>query len=252
MGAAGNRTSTPFGPRFLSAPPYNYAFLSNPVVDPDFVDDVIPAFFDAIERQRSLPNVIRLRYLDGNSDSYSAILKALAARGGQTLKLAERERPYACTELGLKRSGSTRKKLRQDWNRLCALGAVDIVNDRTPQAVRDAFETYLAMEAESWKGARGTALLCDEEDATFVRRLIGDLAAQGNASVALLRVDGRPIAAQVLLYCGTTAYTWKTAFDSEFSQILARRAAGRQDDGAAAFRRRNRPRSNRARRKAVS
>ena len=59
------------------------------------------------------------------------------------------------------------------------------------------------MKSASWKGARGTALLCDEEDATFVRRLIGDLAAQGNASVALLRVDGRPIAAQVLLYCGT-------------------------------------------------
>ena len=70
------------------------------MVDPDFVDDVIPAFFDAIERQRSLPNVIRLRYLDANSESYSAILKALAARGGQALKLAERERPYAAPSSG--------------------------------------------------------------------------------------------------------------------------------------------------------
>ena len=117
--------------------------------------------------------------------------------------------------------------------------------------MREAFETYLAMEAESWKGARGTALLCDEEDATFVRRLIGDLAAQGNASVALLRVDGRPIAAQVLLYCGTTAYTWKTAFDSEFGKyspgaLLIEKMTERL------FRRRNRPRSSRARRKAVS
>ena len=104
MGAAGSPHDADRA-RFLSAPPYNYAFLSNPVVDPEFVNDVIPAFFDAIERQRSLPNVIRLRYLDGNSNSYSAILKALAVRGGQTLKLAERERPYACTELGLKHYG---------------------------------------------------------------------------------------------------------------------------------------------------
>ena len=36
--------------------------------------------------------------------------------------------------------------------------------------MRGAFETYLAMEAASWKGARGTALLCDEEDAAFARR----------------------------------------------------------------------------------
>ncbi len=209
---------TPLWPMFLAAPPYDYSFLSNPVIEPEFMDETITAFLDAIERARSLPNVIRLRYLDANSDTYPAILKALSARGGQALKLSERERPYVTRDFGLKRSGSTRKKLRQDWNRLCASGAVDIVNDRAPQAVVDAFETYLAMEAASWKGSRGTALLCDATDAAFARRLIADLAAEGNASAALLRVDGRAVAAQVLLYCGSTAYTWKTAFDADFSK----------------------------------
>ena len=210
---------TPLGPSFLAAPPYNYAFLSNPVVDPDFTNEAVAAFFDAIERERSLPKVIRLRYLDGSADTYPAITSALAARGAQALKLSERERPYVTKDVGLKKSGSTRKKLRQDWNRLSALGAVDIVNDRAHDAVQNAFETYLTIEAASWKGSRGTALLCDEEDAIFTRRLISDLAAGGNASVALLRVDGRAVAAQVLLYCGTTAYTWKTAFDVEFSKF---------------------------------
>ena len=45
-----------------------------------------------------------------------------------------------------------------------------------------------------------------------------DLAAQGDASVALLRVNGETISAQVLMYCGATAYTWKTAFDSGFAR----------------------------------
>ena len=209
---------TPLWPSFLAAPPYNYAFLSDPVVDPEFADEAVAGFFDAIERERSLPKVIRLRYLDGSAETYPAIMNALAARGAQTLKLAERERPYVTKDFGLKKSGSTRKKLRQDWNRLSALGTVDIVNDRARSAVQEAFETYLAMEAASWKGSRGTALLCDEEDAIFTRCLISDLAAGGNASVALLRIDGRTIAAQVLLYCGRTAYTWKTAFDVEFSK----------------------------------
>jgi CelD/BcsL family acetyltransferase involved in cellulose biosynthesis len=209
---------TPLWPSFLAAPPYNYSFLSNPVVDPEFTNEAVAGFFDAIERERSLPKVIRLRYLDGSGETYPAIMNALATRGAQTLKLSERERPYVTKEFGLKKSGSTRKKLRQDWNRLAALGAVDIVNERDRAAVQQAFETYLAMEAASWKGSRGTALLCDEEDAIFTRRLISDLAAGGNASVALLRIDGRVIAAQVLLYCGTTAYTWKTAFDAEFSK----------------------------------
>src|SRR6187200_193028 len=58
---------TPLWPSFLAAPPYDYAFLSNPVVDPEFLNETIAAFFDAIESERSLPNVVRLRYLDASS-----------------------------------------------------------------------------------------------------------------------------------------------------------------------------------------
>ncbi len=70
-------------------------------------------------------------------------------------------RPFLGGETERKRSGSTAKKLRQDWNRLSALGAVDIANERTPETVREAFEIFLALEAQSWKGQNGTALLCD-------------------------------------------------------------------------------------------
>ena len=203
-------------PALLEALPYNYAFLASPVVDPAFVAEVIPAFLAAIEQDPSLPNVLSLRDFDAESVNHAAMVKALAARGCAPLKLSESKRPFATRELGVKRSGSTRKKLRQDWNRLAALGAVDVVNYRDPQEVREAFEAFLALEAGSWKGAQGTALLCDPADAAFVRRLVGDL--RQDASVALLRVDGRPIAAQVLMYCGPTAYTWKTAFDAEYAR----------------------------------
>jgi Acetyltransferase (GNAT) domain len=66
------------------------------------------------------------------------------------------------------------------------------------------------------KGTKGSALLSDPQDAAFVRRLFQNLAAQGDASVALLQVDGQALAAQVLMYCGTTAYTWKTAFNAKY------------------------------------
>jgi hypothetical protein len=62
-------------------------------------------------------------------------------------------------------------------------------------------------------------LLCDAGDARFSRRLIENLAACGLASVALLRVDGDAIAAQVLLYSGQRAYTWKTAFKASFARF---------------------------------
>jgi len=210
------KTLLPLIAALLVAPAYDYAFLSCPLIDPALRSEVIEAFFAAIAKQGRLPKVLRLSYLDGGNETYAAILKALG-NGRKGLTLAARERPIAFKDCGMKRSGSTRKKLRQDWNRLSALGTVEIVNDRDPERVSEAFEVFLAMEAASWKGANGTALLSKAKDAAFTRRLIGDLAAAGSASVAAMRLNGRPIACQVLLYSGTTAYTWKTAFDSEFA-----------------------------------
>jgi CelD/BcsL family acetyltransferase involved in cellulose biosynthesis len=212
------RKVAPFWPMVLEALPYNYAFLCSPVVDPAFIDEAIPAFFAAIEESPLLPKVVSLQSLDAECPSYPAMLKELAARGVTPLMLSESARPFVTREFGVKRSGSTRKKLRQDWNRLSALGTVDVVNDRTPGGAQPAFESFLALEKASWKGAQGTALLSDRQDAAFVRRLLQGLAAQRNASVALLRVDGEAIAAQVLMYCGTTAYTWKTAFSAKYSK----------------------------------
>ena len=211
------RKIAPIWPALLEALPYNYAFLSSPVVDPAFVAEVIPAFFAAVANSK-LPKIISLRDLDAESPSYDAIMTAMAGKGTVPFKLAESARPVVTPSFGVKKSGSTRKKLRQDWNRLSAIGMVDVVIDRRPIEVNRAFEIFLALEKRSWKGAEGTALLCDPADASFVRRLVGDLAERGNASVALLRIEGSAIAAQVLMYCGATAYTWKTAFDPEYAK----------------------------------
>ena len=206
-----------FLPAFLAAPPYEYAFVSMPVIDPHYAGVVMPAFFDAIAKSDRLPNVIELKMLDGDAEAFRPMMTALGSR--PMLKLSERARPFLNGATDRKRSGSTAKKLRQDWNRLAALGAVEVVNERTPDDTRDAFEVFLKMESQSWKGENGTALLSSEEDAAFARRWIGALAAQGGASVALLTVNGKPVAAQVLLYSGTMAYTWKTAFDAEFAKF---------------------------------
>jgi hypothetical protein len=86
------------------------------VVDPACVDAVISAFFDAIE-ESPLPKVLNLPSLDAEGPVYSALLKALAVRGTEPLVLSAFARPYVTPDFGVKRSGSTRKKLRQDWNR---------------------------------------------------------------------------------------------------------------------------------------
>ncbi|MGB3865093.1 MAG: GNAT family N-acetyltransferase, partial [Xanthobacteraceae bacterium] len=212
------RRIAPFWPLVLDSLPYEYALLANPVVDPAFADAVIPAFLDAIRHDPDLPKVLHLHSFEQETPCYAAIRHELVRLGGAERMLAETSRPYATREDGVKKSGSTRKKLRQDFNRLSAQGCVDVVNVRAPDEAMAAFEIFLALEQASWKGARGTALLCDAGDAAFVRQLMANLSAEGRASVALLRLDGQAVAAQVVMYGGDTAYTWKTAFDADYAR----------------------------------
>lgn len=83
------RKAAPFLPAVLEALPYNYAFLSSPVVDPTFADEVIPAFFAAIERSAELPNVVCLKSFDAESPSHSSMLKVFSLRGIEPLMLSK-------------------------------------------------------------------------------------------------------------------------------------------------------------------
>jgi CelD/BcsL family acetyltransferase involved in cellulose biosynthesis len=208
------RRLLPLAPPILETLPYDYAFTSDPLIDPAFTDAVIAGFVSALGTTPGLPHTVSVQSLDSQSAAYAALRRQQDLSGAPYKEFIQAERPFAGPDSGVKSSGSTRKKLRQDWNRLSALGTAEIVNPREPAEVAAAFEAFLALEAGSWKGEQGTALLSDPRDARFVRRLIADLAAEGAASVALLRLNGQPIAAQVVLYAGGRAYTWKTAYDA--------------------------------------
>src|SRR3954468_11675064 len=96
--ALGVREIAPFWPATLDALPYNYAFLSTPVIDPRFIDRVIPAFLDAIAENPEMPKVVNLPSFTAESAACETLAKALAARGGAQIKLAESNRPFVTRE----------------------------------------------------------------------------------------------------------------------------------------------------------
>ncbi|MEA2935118.1 MAG: hypothetical protein QOD74_1764 [Variibacter sp.] len=202
----------------LLAPAFNYAFAGTPVLDPAMAESTMLAFLDAIAQSATLPKVLRLEDMDAESPACISLMRMVEKNGWPFHRISTSQRPIATKTDGIKRSGSTRKKLRQDWSRLSAVGDLAMIHEREPARVTHAFEEFLALEASSWKGKRGTALRSKPRDVAFARRLIGDFAVAGKASVALLRLGERTIAAQVLLHSGRVAFTWKTAFDSEFAK----------------------------------
>ena len=177
---------------------------------------------------------VSLESLDAECPSYPAMRgNCWPGAGSSLLVLAETMRGlFATREFGVEahRRRPARNCARTGSGWRCWARS-KCVNERTPDGAEQAFESFLALEKASWKGDEGTGAAVRSAG---MRLLSGgcssSLAAQRNASVALLRVGGEAICgpgADVLRQ--PPAYTWKTAFDSELRQIFARRPADRPD-----------------------
>ena len=154
------RRVAPFWPSFLATPPYDYAFVSSPVIDPEHRRCRVAGVLRRDRRRHpALPKVIKLKLLDADAAAHRPMMAALRRARADAEAFRARTAVSVRRPSDRKRSGSTAKKLRQDWNRLSALGGVDIANDRTAEGARAAFEVFLGLELRSWKGQNGTALL---------------------------------------------------------------------------------------------
>ena len=104
-----------------------------------------------------------------------------------------------------------------------------------PEAVgQGRSRTFCGWRPPAGRAASGTALLCNPADATFTRDMVAALAAQGDAAIHALYLDGRPVSMQIVLRAGAAAFTWKTAYDETLARFFARHAAaGRLHRGLA-------------------
>jgi CelD/BcsL family acetyltransferase involved in cellulose biosynthesis len=205
--------------RILQSPPLPQAYLATPVIDRTDAETVLAAMLDFIAADSRLPKLIALDPIRSDGPTMRALAQVLSARGSAPYALNEGRRPVLASSLDAKAyfekalSSSTRKKLRQHRRRLEEKGPVDNRVCTTPESIRDAFEDFLKLEAAGWKGQRGTALLCNKAEADFVRAMIAALAQRGNAAIHAIYQHGNAVASQVVLRAGSTAFTWKTAYD---------------------------------------
>lgn len=203
----------------LSAPAIPYGYLATPVIDRDGDEDVLQAMLEFIARDPSLPKTIALDPIRMDGPTMRALVHVLQARGVAPCVLAQAQRPLLQSELDGKQyfekalSSASRKKLRQHRRRLEEKGKLELEVWNTPEAVAQAFEDFLRLEAAGWKGRRGTALLCDRAEAAFVRGMVAALAERGDAAAHALYLDRKPVSMQIVLRAGPAAFTWKTAYD---------------------------------------
>jgi CelD/BcsL family acetyltransferase involved in cellulose biosynthesis len=205
--------------KILRSPALPYSYLATPVLDRIAAHAVVTAMLDFIAADSTLPKTISLEPMRSDGPAMQALTVALADRKSAPFLLHQGMRPVLASDLDAKQyfekalSSSSRKKLRQHRRRLEEKGKLESRIAVTPTDVAQAFEAFLNLEMSGWKGRAGTALLCNQAETSLVRAMVAALAPRGDAWVHALHQNGKAIATQVVLRAGTTAFTWKTAYD---------------------------------------
>ena len=220
--STGRPHQSAFPMRVLTMPPGPHRYLATPVIDRGCLDETLAAMLDAIAADPHLSKIVALDAMSIDSPTMDALKRVLAARLSRLCILEQFRRPKLTSGLDGKSylekalSSSSRKKLRQHRRRLAEKGALTSIVATDPEAVRNALEDFMQMEASGWKGRQGTALLCHPGDAAFMRKAIVEMAMRGCASIHALYLDKKPVSMQLVVRAGAAAFTWKTAYDEQF------------------------------------
>ncbi|WGD55631.1 GNAT family N-acetyltransferase [Bradyrhizobium sp. CB1650] len=110
------------------------------------------------------------------------------------------------------------KELRRQRHRLEELGPVVFEVARRPDEIGPALETFLQLETSGWKGKRGTALVQNAGDATFIRRAVPELAETAQCEIVCLRAGTTPVAAGIVLRHQDRAFFFKLGIDERFAK----------------------------------
>jgi CelD/BcsL family acetyltransferase involved in cellulose biosynthesis len=200
-----------------------YAVESTPLIARNGFADHVEALLDGFQAAGPLW-LLPLLALD--SSAGAALQAGIAARGwarhvvspfGRAV-LNDRHKDTSDRYAGAKRL----RDLRRQRRRLAELGHVHVQTFIAGDALRQAVEDFLALEARGWKGSAGTALAHHSDTAAFLRALFSEQGGPVTCRADVLRLEDRSIAITLSFVCAGIAYLFKTAYE----EALARHAPG--------------------------
>jgi CelD/BcsL family acetyltransferase involved in cellulose biosynthesis len=208
-------------PALASAEPYGT--LCTPLLDRDMAIEAATRLM--LEARKAGAHALILRDVSLDGAATKAINEVLRRDGLRPRVLQSRLRAYLdatrdADELLRDALGHKKlKELRRQRQRLAEHGAVRFEVARTRVEVATALEIFLALEASGWKGKRGTALVQDDGDATFIRRAAPALAETGQCEIVTLRTGDTPVAAAIVLRHQDRAFYFKLGIDERFAKF---------------------------------
>lgn len=207
-------------PALVSAHPYGT--LCSPLIDHDASLEAATRLLQRAREAGAHALILRDVALDG-----AAMASLTEALGAARLKprvlgsyvRASLDATQNCDRLLHEALGAKKlKELRRQRHRLEEHGAISFGVARKPDEIKPALETFLQLESSGWKGERGTALIQDAGDATFIRRAVPALAETAQCEIVTLRAGATPVAAGIVLRHQDRAFFFKLGIDERFAK----------------------------------
>jgi CelD/BcsL family acetyltransferase involved in cellulose biosynthesis len=165
--------------------------------------------------------VVDLNFLEGDETELDSIARVAKEVGRATVARSVAHSPYIRLEADFDEyerslSRNRRKSVHRHRRRLEEQGAVQFEVHDGLTGLDDLIAEVFAVEAAGWKGRKGTAMSSNPSTARFYTEVAHWAAARGWLRLALLRLDGRPIACDFAIEQGGVWYTLKAGYDEEF------------------------------------
>lgn len=207
---------------FWELPSHPHLVLGDALVAPSLdAASLMPALIESLNRLRNHPwDVLRLADLLDDACALKALRATTLKRTLYVKTGASMYFPCADLETALGNTSSAfRRNLRRQRKKLGQHGAITLTLAREGQALEVAFAEFLRLETSGWKGraGRGSAILLHPRLFRFYSALKDYFSAGEGCQVALLKLDGKPVAAQFSLISGGSLYLQKIAYDEAWS-----------------------------------
>lgn len=203
----------------------DYTFSTLPLIDRNLASDAAGVLLEGLGQLSGGEWVFPAMTLDG--PSARALMDAMELRGIPWAAAGDFTRATIARGPGFEehlteRIGSKRRReLARNRRRLEELGKVSHETHCNGAELNRAVQAFLDLETSGWKGRRGTALACDPATRDFARAAFGDAGGQSICRADLLLLDGKPIAAGLIVFAGRTGFTVKGAYDERYARYGA-------------------------------
>ncbi len=196
-----------------------YSFLGSPLVDREDPDAALSGLLDAA---RSSRRYVVLEWLSSGGPLEEALVRA--QNGGELQPVGEASHERAT--LDRRHDGDYQQHLRahhrREMRRLGRrleeeLGAPLETVDRAGSA--DAVGRFLELEASSWKGRAGTAMLAHPDHVRFFEEMCDRFAGAGRLQLLELRAGERTVAGKCNLVAEPGIFCFKIGHDGDLARF---------------------------------